>query len=207
MIELENFHVDFHESVIRGMRNPLNSWGMSDSIFSEDGQVITLGERDLKLMRSLAKAGGSESKFRRCITVSFDITAPLYWWKEYDTYKVGTVTNSCSTMHKLTAQPYRFGDFSFEWLDDADAPSLLAKSIMYHMNQLRELYLETGDSKYWWMIIQIMPASYNQKRTVTLNYEVLSHMIHDRKRHKMKEWRLFCTDILTNLPYSELIEL
>ena len=172
---------------------------------------IDIGPNDAKLMRSLAKAGSDHRKFMRMITVYVDIIAPLYWWKEFDTYKVGTVANSCSTMHKIHAKEFELDDFSHEHLDMVfyddkswwDWESTL-ESIIDSLNYAREKFLETKDKRYWWQMIQLLPSSYNQKRTVMLNYEVLTNMYHARKNHKLDEWHDFC-DWVRGLPYSELI--
>lgn len=208
------------EIIIKGMRNPLNSWNRIDTdVLNKTSLVnIQLGDNDYDLMKRLTKAGKDHRKFIRMMNVYMDITAPLYWWKEYDTYKVGTVTNSCSTMHKITEKEFTLNDFSCEHLEDFDEPfkkdnngltrfawfKTSLESTIDILNYARELFLETKDKKYWWQIIQLLPSSYNQKRTVMLNYEVLSNMYHSRKDHKLDEWRNFCKWIET-LPYSELI--
>lgn len=233
MIKIENVvlpHEKQWEAVIRGMRSPLNSWDKSDSeecrnIFCGDcnGECLPrtngfiIGSNDLDLMKRLDKAGTEHRKFMRMITVYVDITAPLYWWKEFDTYKVGTVANSCSTMHKIHAKEFTLDDFSWEHLlDGLDAHEygtmygsfmpldVLSEVIISNLNRSREKYLETKDKKYWWQMIQLLPSSYNQKRTVMLNYEVLASMHHQRKNHKLDEWRTFCEWIKT-LPCSALI--
>lgn len=203
MIKIENVDVYGWEAAIRGMRNPMNSWEKSDSEFLIYGfpQNYVIGDNDLKLMRNLAKAGPDHGKFLRMINVTCDITAPLYWWKEFDTYKVGTVANSCSTMHKIADKEFELGDFSCEHLL---APLQDLLPIVNLLNTYREMYLETKDKKYWWQMIQLLPTSYNQKRTVQLNYQVLRNIYHARKEHKLDEWRYFCEWIKT-LPYSELI--
>ena len=189
------------DNAIRGMRNPLNSWHKSDSYYNENGSYI-LGENDLGLAMKLANAGSDDRKFLRQIIVSMDILAPLYWWKEYDTYKVGTVANSCSTMHKIHANEFRLSDFSWEHLDE---PGLqLMEAIIDYLNHNRKLFNETKDKQYWHNMIQMLPTSYNQLRTVTLNYEVLRNMYHARKHHKLDEWRELCKRI-ESLPYSQLI--
>lgn len=264
-IKIENEEVMGWEAAIRGMRNPMNSWEKSDSNiddFDENCGVCKtclkiemcgdglIGPNDLGLMTRLRNAGTEHRKFMRMITVYVDVTAPLYWWKEFDTYKVGTVANSCSTMHKIHAKEFTLEDFSCEHLIgepydfDHDDPidgefddkslvlmanndngwlahcyytasgnkcveylapkTLLDKYIISALNACREAYLKTKDKKYWWQMIQLLPSSYNQKRTVMLNYEVLAAMYHQRKNHKLDEWREFCSWIET-LPYSELI--
>ena len=237
MIKLENTYVDGWEATIRGMRNPMNSWDKSDSGFGcgNDNEYFcencsssfhctsrtttyNIGSNDLKLMHILCKAGSDHRKFMRMINVSVDITAPLFWWKEFDTYKIGTVANSCSTMHKIHAKEFTLDDFSHEHLitgekplveGGADAPEppnaiwLIHRTIQT-LNQYRDLYLQTKDKKYWWQMIRLLPSSYNQKRTVMLNYEVLVNIYKSRKNHKLDEWVEFCKWI-ENLPYSELI--
>ena len=209
MIEISNVSTMGWEHAIRGMRNPLNSWKLSDSDyetyrdeFGWSHEVFTVGEKDLDLMKRLAKAGTDHAKYRRMITVYADITAPLYWWKEYDTYKVGTVANSCSTMHKIQAKEFTLDDFSHEQLDYTS--KCMLKDIIRVINKNRELFNNTKNKQYWWNMIQLLPSSYNQKRTVMLNYEVLRNMYHSRKSHKLDEWRKFCEWVET-LPYSELI--
>ena len=200
MIKIENVEVYGWEAAIRGMRNPLNSWHLSDSLPSK--AAFFVGKADLDLMKRLVSAGSDHSKFMRFIGVTLDITAPLYWWKEFDTYKVGTVANSCSTMHKIHAKEFMLDDFSHEHLC---ALSLLdIDNTISTLNACRKLFIETKDKKYWWQMIQLLPSSYNQKRTILLNYEVLRHMYKARKNHKLDEWRNLCQWIET-LPYSELI--
>jgi len=226
MIRIENVEVCGFEAAARGMRNPMNSWGRSDSVFIpylDDGSsfgTFAVGEADLTLMKKLAKGGPVHAKYRRMIVVSADITAPLYWWKEYDTYKVGTVANSCSTMHKIADKEFTLEDFSHEHLEDLDINPLKEKQeepCMYNfltplkekihvLNLARKLYLQTGDKKYWWIMIQLLPTSYNQRRTVMLNYEVLAGIYPMRKDHKLDEWQKFCKWIET-LPHSEIITL
>lgn len=294
MIKIENVETYGWEAAIRGMRNPMNSWDKSDSGWTsdylegyikiatddEDWYEYRIGPNDQKLMKTLAKAGSTHAKYRRMIMVSLDITAPLYWWKEFDTYKVGTVANSCSTMHKIAAKEFELDDFSHEhlfaspdydeipdfendediiqykklidealklmregkeyiwperiesaeerevqwhynngayfaevecdihgdmdeWVETKYALDVLTKTIEA-LNYYRKKFLETKDKRYWWQMIQLLPSSYNQKRTVMLNYEILSHMYHDRKDHKLDEWRDFCKWIET-LPFSEII--
>ena len=215
MLKIENFEVVGWEHAIRGMRNPKNSWERSDSLFFDDteghlcniGQGVELdfmelGPNDHQLMSSLAKGGPVHAKYRRMITVYLDITAPLYWWKEFDTYKVGTVANSCSTMHKIHAKEFELSDFSWEHLLE-DSIELLEKTIE-RLNYYRERFLETKDKTYWWQMIQLLPSSYEQKRTVMLNYEVLTNIYHARRNHKLDEWRTLCGWV-EKLPYSELI--
>ena len=233
MIKFENTEVVGWEAAIRGMRNPMNSWDKSDSYpcailgeitdnnssyrcsgckneFVGRPNCTVVGENDLDLMTRLRNAGTDHRKFMRMITVYVDILAPLYWWKEFDTYKVGTVANSCSTMHKIHEKEFTMEDFSCE--------NLLKNAVVYNgyvstavlecvigaLNEFRNLYLETKNKKYWWQMIQLLPSSYNQRRTVMMNYEVLANIYKSRKNHKLDEWRDFCTWI-ESLPYSELI--
>lgn len=218
MIKIEHTEVLGWEHAIRGMRNPMNSWEKSDSklllgcknIYSNP--EFDLGEKDLNLMLRLSEAGTDHAKFRRMITVYVDLTAPLYWWKEFDTYKVGTVVNSCSTMHKIAEKEFTLGDFSYEHLSNfsshpeiAQDPLTILSSTIKTLNACRECYLKEGKDKYfWWQIIQLLPSSYNQKRTVMLNYEVLANIYKSRKDHKLDEWREFC-EWIEELPYSEII--
>ena len=233
MIKFENTEVVGWEAAIRGMRNPMNSWDKSDSYpcavlgeitdnnssyrcsgckneFVGRPNCTVVGENDFDLMTRLRNAGTDHRKFMRMIVVYVDILAPLYWWKEFDTYKVGTVANSCSTMHKIHEKEFTMEDFSCE--------NLLKNAVVYNgyvstavlecvigaLNEFRNLYLETKNKKYWWQMIQLLPSSYNQRRTVVLNYEVLANIYKSRKNHKLDEWRNFCTWI-ESLPYSELI--
>lgn len=205
MIKLEKTEVFGWESVIRGMRNPMNSWDKSDSEWHKDFEgdsYFTIGENDLKLMKSLSKAGTDHAKFLRMINVTVDITAPLYWWKEFDTYKVGTVANSCSTMHKIHAKEFTLDDFSHEHLTVNWREELL--NIIHLLNDARTGFLAYEDKLYWWQMIQLLPSSYNQKRTVQLNYQVLKSMYFARKSHKLDEWREFCAWVET-LPYFKEI--
>lgn len=198
MIKFDNIEVSGFKAAIRGMRNPLNSWDKIDSDFKTD----TLGENDYKLAMKLVKAGMDHRKFMRMINVTVDIIAPLYWWKEFDTYKVGTVSNSCSTMHTIHKKEFTFDDFSHEHLD-ACSLKVLDYTIV-ELNVNRGSYLETKDKKWWWQMIQLLPSSYNQKRTIQLNYEVLANIYKSRKNHKLDEWQDFCIWI-KSLPYSEFI--
>lgn len=246
MIRIENVEVMGWEHAIRGMRNPMNSWDKSDSSFgeynvescskclyngiqcmkNEFANCINIGPNDLNLMKRLCKSGTDHRKFMRMITVYVDIIAPLYWYKELDTYKVGTVANSCSTMHKIAEKEFTLEDFSNEHLeytakinvdesllidisDSRDGSNLCSPTdvleiIIKALNKYRNRYIETKDKTYWWQMIQLLPSSYNQKRTVMLNYEVLANIYKSRKDHKLDEWREFCKWIET-LPYSELI--
>ena len=197
MIEITNTEVMGWQHAIRGMRNPLNSWKMSDSA---DGII---GETDKDLMIRLSNAGTDHRKYMRMITVYLDINAPLYWWKEYDTYKVGTVANSCSTMHKIQAKEFVIDDFSHEHLNSESINKILMPTIEM-LNQYRLKFIETKDKDYWWQMIQLLPSSFNQKRTVLLNYEVLANIYKSRKGHKLDEWRTFCEWIKT-LPLSYII--
>ena len=211
MIKIEHYEVLGWEHAIRGMRNPLNSWAKSDS-FWQNTDYDASGERDIYeyeigpndqgLMKRLRNAGTDHRKFMRMITVYLDITAPLYWWKEFDTYKVGTVANSCSTMHKLTHKEFELDDFSHEHLDSSSL--LILEEIVFNLNALRDRYLQDKNKSVWWQMIQLLPSSYNQKRTVMLNYEVLANMYKSRRDHKLDEWHTFC-DWIKDLPYSELI--
>ena len=227
MIKIENVEVLGWEHAIRGMRNPKNSWNRMDSRFGlrcseilcEDCPMdnkdecvenlfmsggVKVGPNDKKLMTALAKGGPVHGKYRRMITVYLDITAPLYWWKEFDTYKVGTVANSCSTMHKIHDKEFALDDFSHEHLK---SPSIIMlEKVIEMLNNWRDHYEVSSDCQkdYWWQLIQPLPTSYNQKRTVQLNYEVLVGMYEHRKNHKLDEWREFC-DWIKSLPYSELI--
>lgn len=242
MLKVENIEVTGWEAAIRGMRNPMNSWEKSDSGYGCGDQFDTpdiqfcsrcasapfcnalnthyvIGKNDLDLMKRLAKGGSVHAKYRRMINVTMDITAPLYWWKEFDTYKVGTVANSCSTMHKIHEKEFTLDDFSFEHLygdtlpliDCSSLPNLGPISpivVLYGtinmLNAYRKLYLESHDKRYWWVMIQLLPSSYNQRRTVQLNYEVLSHIYFDRKDHKLDCWHTFC-DMIRELPYAKEI--
>ena len=237
MIKIENVVTPSPEqwkALILGARNAMNSWARSDSKFYDDVDfdpddyigpgMYLIGPNDYELMMRLRNAGTDHRKFMRMITVYLNITAPLYWWKEFDTYKVGSVANSCSTMHKIHAKEFTLDDFSHEHLlkpKDVDvpdnsccnpnwegcgiiAPIDILEETVSMLNKAREMFLETKDKKYWWQMIQLLPSSYNQKRTVMLNYEVLANIYKSRKDHKLDEWRDFCSWIET-LPYSELI--
>lgn len=192
MIMIDKVDVYGWEAAIRGLRNPLNSWNKSDSEFVPwDITDFEIGENDLKLMQQLCKAGSDHRKFLRMINVTADITAPLYWWKEYDTYKVGTVANSCSTMHTIHAEEFTIDDFSNEYLSDVWL-ACLVDTIIPLLNRARTKYIETQSKIYWLQMIQLLPSSYNQRRTIQLNYEVLLNMYHARKAHKLDEWVQFC---------------
>lgn len=202
MITIEKGEISGVKAAVRGMRNPMNSWDLSDSVFyaytGPDSQNYILGEKDLDLMKRLIKAGPDHRKFLRMITITMDITAPLYWWKEFDTYKVGTVANSCSTMHKIHAKEFTIDDFSHEHLYPNHISAL--KEWILMMNSARGEYLETKEKEDWWQMIQLLPSSYNQKRTVSTNYEVLLHIYLSRFGHKLDEWNIFCQWI-EDLPY------
>ena len=217
MLKIKNVETYGWEAAIRGMRNPKNSWDKSDSQHCCDegsncgdygcfhcpqGNPLVIGKNDMKLMTTLANAGTDHGKFLRMITVTLDITAPLYWWKEFDTYKVGTVANSCSTMHKIADKEFTLDDFSHEQMHDAFRADL--RRLVELLNIARNKFLETGDKRFWWDMIQLLPSSYNQRRTVLLNYAVLKNIYHARKDHKLDEWHTFC-DWIESLPYSDLI--
>lgn len=242
MIKIDDLSVYGFAEAIIGMRNPKNSWDLSDSqyVYSHaiyDGtytsqmEFMRLGDKDFDLMKRLASGGPVHAKYRRFIDVYCDITAPLYWWKEFDTYKIGTVANSCSTMHKIHAKEFTVDDFSHEHLLNRDdmfnydsnfdwenepaltaieesgrrvwfTPSGFLQMTCQILNHYRELYLETKDKRYWWQMIQLLPSSYNQKRTIKTNYETLSNIYASRKDHKLDEWREFCAWIET-LPYAK----
>ena len=240
MIKIENVVTPSSEQwkeIIIGTRSPMNSWGRSDSfcdpimdncndcpdlgkcayIFEQGGKPYRseIGPKDQDLMMRLAKGGPVHAKYRRMIVVYVTITAPLYWWKEFDTYKVGTVANSCSTMHKIHEKEFTFEDFSHEKLINSACMEIQEQHIRISpiqalattiecLNSYRDLYLQTKDKKYWWQMIQLLPSSYNQKRTVMLNYEVLANIYKSRRNHKLDEWHTFC-DWIETLPYSELI--
>ena len=232
MIKIEHVETLGWEAAIRGMRNPMNSWEKSDSDWCLIGTPGTnqavandkylrekycIGNNDLDLMKRLCNAGTDHRKFMRMITVYMDITAPLYWWKEFDTYKVGTVANSCSTMHKIADKEFTLEDFSCEKLITREQPLVegvdaveppnaiwLMNRTIQTLNQYRNLYLQTKNKKYWWQMIQLLPSSYNQRRTVMVNYEVLANMYKSRRNHKLDEWIDFCAEI-ERLPHSELI--
>lgn len=199
MIKLEKTSVMNLENAMRGARNPLNSWARSDSSYNDKGEYI-LGPNDLGLAQRLRKAGSDHRKFLRQVFVSVDITAPMYWWKEYDTYKVATVANSTSTMHKITSKPFSIDDFSH----DRMTPSAQAfmQTIVDELEKIRLRYLKTKDKADWYDIIQLLPSSYNQMRTCTFNYETLINMYYARKDHKLAEWHTFC-DWIKTLPYGE----
>lgn len=209
MIKIENIEVSGWDAAIRGMRNPMNSWDKSDSHWThiEDAETLETakfqffaGDNDLDLMKRLAQGGSVHAKYRRMIVVTCDITAPLYWWKEFDTYKVGTVANSCSTMHKIHDKPFDVDDFSREHLS-AKSENLL-RCIIKHLNEYREGFIQSKDKREWWQMIQLLPTSYNQKRTVQISYEVAAALCKDRRYHKLDEWHVLC-DMLEGLPYAD----
>ena len=222
MLKIEKFVLPSPEQweiVMEGMRNPMNSWDRMDSyitnvedyeIFETGNSKFIMGDNDYDLAKRLRDGGSVHAKYRRMIPVFVTITAPLYWWKEFDTYKVGTVVNSCSTMHKIHEKEFTLEDFSCEHLMDKAqvyngyVPTSVLECIIGALNEFRKLYLETNDKKYWWQMIQLLPSSYNQKRTVMLNYEVLANIYKSRKDHKLDCWHTFCHWI-EELPYSELI--
>ena len=210
MIKITNAEVFGWDAAIRGMRNPMNSWDKSDSkhwretIVGHEVEYRVVGRNDLTLMKKLVKAGSDHAKFMRMINVTMDVTAPLYWWSEYDTYKVGTVANSCSKMYTIANREFTLGDFSTEHLDDVSLDTF--NYIIAQLEYDRRLYIKTKDKKYWWDMIQLLPSSYNQKRTVQLNYAVLRNIYHARRNHKLDEWHDFCSWV-ESLPYAELITL
>lgn len=202
MIDFDKCYVMNFENAMRGARNPMNSWAKSDSYYDDKGQYI-LGENDLSLAKRLRNAGTSDHrKFLRQIMLSVDITAPLYWWKEYDTYKVATVANSTSTMHKIHSKPFEINDFSHDHLSENGLNIL--KNIVNELEKIRLEYIEKKDKALWYALIQLLPSSYNQMRTCTLNYETLVNIYKSRKNHKLDEWRSFCEWIKT-LPYAKEI--
>ena len=198
MISLSNAVVFGWHSAVMGMRNPMNSWPKSDSVFYSDFSC-KIGQNDLDLMKTLIKAGTEHRKFTRMLHVQMDIEAPLYWWKEFETYKIGTVSNSCSTMHKIAAKEFTLDDFSHEHIGDVPNcdPMYYAEleGTIMALNEARRCFIDTKDKKYWWQMIQLLPSSYNQLRTVDLNYEVLLNQYFQRKDHKLDEWRIYCEQI------------
>lgn len=200
LIKIEYTHVDNIVRAVYSARNAMNSWDKSDS----DWETDILGENDLALAKKLSKAGNDHAKFLRMINVTCDITAPLYWWKEHDQYKVGTTTNSCSTMHKIHAKEFTLDDFSCEHLDYISIGHLI--KLIEHLNYVREDYNETKSKDKWWQMIQLLPSSYNQKRTVQLNYQVLKTMYFARREHKLDEWRELC-EWMETLPYFKEISI
>ena len=211
MIKLENITYGPIEPAIRSMRNPMNSWEKSDSTYYERGYAIELGPTDKDLLQRLTDSGNEHRKALRMMTVDLDIVSPMYWWKQFDTYKVGTACNSCSTMHKLTYKPFEVEDFSHEHLTAPGTMSIL-RNIIDVMNIYRDNYLEADETEekqmWWWAIIQIMPMSYNQRRTIHLNYEVLYQIYRQRKHHKLGEWHTFCDWIaeISDMPEIKNVE-
>lgn len=201
MLKIENVSTSGWKAAIRGMRNPKNSWAQIDSAVV-NGNSFVVGNNDYDLMYRLASAGTDHGKFMRMIHVQCDVTAPLYWWKEADQYKVGTVTDSCSTMHKIHAKEFALDDFSHEHLNDESAEYL--SELVDLLNRYRELFLKDKNKSWWWQMIQLLPSSYNQLRTWDLNYAVLQNIYHARRNHKLDEWHTFC-DWIESLPYSDLI--
>ena len=204
MIKLKNTDVYGFEAAIRGMRNPWNSWEKSDSVILSTENIIDVGKNDHALMKKLVSAGTDHSKFMRMINVTCDITAPMFWWSEYDTYKVGTVRNSCSKMHTIHIKPFDIDDFTHEGCDKIPAAIDTLMYVVGECEHLRKLYNDTEHKKYWRAIIELLPESFNMRATVQLNYAVLRNIYHARKNHPLDEWRDFCRWIET-LPYSELI--
>jgi hypothetical protein len=203
MLKVERISVMNFENAVRGARNPMNSWAKSDSYYDENGNYV-LGENDLSLCKRLAKAGSDHRKYLRQIFVTMDITAPLYWWKEFDTYKVGTVANSCSTMHKIHSKSFEMSDFSCDRMDEGGL-AMMQSIIDYLEAERKKFVADQTDRTPWHNMIQMLPTSYNQMRTVTLNYEVLINMYYARKTHKLAEWHVLC-DAIAALPYaSDLI--
>lgn len=198
MLKVDHISVMNLENAMRGARNPLNSWARSDSYYNEAGEYV-LGENDLSLAGRLCRAGSDHRKFIRQILVSMDITAPMYWWKEFDTYKVGTVANSTSTMHKIHAKPFSLEDFSTDHMTPASLEQF--ERFLGYLEQVRLRYLDTKDKAHWYDLIQLLPSSYNQMRTVSLNYEVLANLYYARRSHKLDEWHTLCDTILA-LPYA-----
>ena len=199
MIKIERTDVMKFENAMRGARNPLNSWARYDSSYDEKGN-FTFGENDLSLAKRLCSAGTDHRKFVRMIFVSVDVTAPLYWWKEYDTYKVGTVANSTSTMHKITSKPFELSDFSVDHMNEEGIKAM--EKVIDTLEELRLKFIETKDKTLWYTIIQLLPSSYNQMRTCTLNYENLVNIYYARRNHKLAEWHTYC-DWIRGLPYFE----
>lgn len=203
MLTIENAEIFGYKAAIRGMRNPMNSWSKSDS------NADLIGQNDEQLMLALAKAP-EERKYLRMIHVQFDVTAPLYWWKEFDTYKVGTVANSCSTMHKIAAKEFTFDDFSHEHIGDVpNCDSMYYAALegtIVALNEARRCFIDTKDKKYWWQMIQLLPSSYNQRRTIDLNFEVLLKQYRERKNHKLDEWHIYCDWIKKNDLLNAIIE-
>ena len=205
MIKIEHIRTFGFEGALRGMRNPLDSWNMADSTFNDEGDIEVLGPNDESLIKRLTRAGGSHRKFLRMMHVQMDVTAPLYWWKDYDTYKVATVANSCSTMHKIHQYEFTMDMFSTEHLDKVGV-NLLDQIIRY-LNYYRDVFIKSGrkDKDAWWNMIQMLPTSYMQKRTLDLNYETILAILHDREFHKQDEFRILCATLKRELPLMEMI--
>ena len=201
MLKTERVSVMNFENALRGMRNPMNSWDKTDSYYDDGGNYV-IGENDKALASKLCHAGTDHRKFLRQIFVSVDITAPLYWWKEFDTYKVATVANSTSTMHKIHAKPFSRDDFSTDHMDEETLAQF--DGIVAYLEVLRQKYMENKDKRYWYDMIQFLPSSYDQMRTVTLNYETLTNIYYARRNHKLDEWHVFC-DMIRALPYADLL--
>ena len=201
MLKTERVSVMNFENALRGMRNPMNSWDKTDSYYDDGGNYV-VGENDKALASKLCHAGTDHRKFLRQIFVSVDITAPLYWWKEFDTYKVATVANSTSTMHKIHAKPFSRDDFSTDHMDEETLAQF--DGIVAYLEVLRQKYMENKDKRYWYDMIQFLPSSYDQMRTVTLNYETLTNIYYARRNHKLDEWHVFC-DMIRALPYADLL--
>ncbi|MBQ9921885.1 MAG: hypothetical protein IJO52_06840 [Clostridia bacterium] len=202
MLKIERISVMNLENAIRGARNPMNSWAKSDSYYDEKGNYV-LGENDISLANKLCRAGTADHrKFLRQIFVSMDITAPLYWWKEYDTYKVATVANSTSTMHKIHSKPFELSDFSCDKLTENSLK--IFENYVAEMEKIRIKYVETKDKQDWYDLIQLLPSSYNQMRTCTLNYENFINIYYSRRHHKLDEWHVFC-DVIEQMPYADLL--
>ena len=209
MIKVENIEIFGLDGAMRGMRNPLNSWDKADTTVYQghDKEFVNIGVNDLNLATRLIKAGTEHRKFLRMIHVQMDVTAPLYWWKEADTYKVGTTANSCSTMHKIAAKEFTLDDFSHDHLfNDAVVyngyvPTSVLECVIGALNEFRNLYLETKDKRYWWQMIQLLPSSYNQRRTWDMSMETLLSILHQRKNHKLDEWNEFRDICLEQVPY------
>ena len=216
-IKIENVQINGWESALRGMRNPMNSWDKADTDYEEvfitkpfGVPAVKIGENDLGLMKRLSNAGTDHAKYERFIDVTCDITAPLYWWKEFDTYRMGVEKNSCSTMHKIQAKEFTLDDFSCSHLKGGRLDCFL--NTIENLNEARTAFLETKDKEYWWQMIQLLPSSYNQKRTCKISYQALKNMYLARRNHKLDEWKIFCTwaeelpyfnDIVGDLPESE----
>ncbi len=201
MIKIENTSVMNMDNAMRGARNPLNSWARIDSYTDENGQFV-FGPNDLDLAKRLSRAGTDHRKYLRMIFICVDVTAPIYWWKEYDTYKIATVSNSTSTMHKIHSKPFEMSDFSTDHMTEESLKAM--EGFVEYLETVRLKYIETKDKKYWYDMIQLLPSSYNQKRTLTFNYETAANIFRSRKDHKLDEWHEFC-DWIRELPYAKQI--